>query len=349
MVKQSLAGERSAVKTNAPLHAATRPAASISLDLDNLWSYLKVHGESGWEAHPTYLPQAVPIILDFLQEHQLTITFFVVGQDALREENAVPIASIRLAGHELGNHSMNHESWMHTYDRARIEEEIGATHRAIESVADFSPVGFRGPGFAYSPTTLSVLKDLNYEYDCSLLPSSLGPVARLYYMWGSGMSREERRVRSNLFGRLSDGLLPLTPFEWNLPQGSLLEIPVTTMPLLRFQFHLSYVMWLSKFNVSLALTYVRTAIALCRARGVEPSFLLHPLDFLGQGDVKGLEFFPGMQLTRAHKQKVAAAVLRMLGRHHALVPMGEHARRIRRRQTLRSVVPTAFSEQKSAL
>lgn len=30
-------------------------AASISLDLDNLWSYLKIHGDDGWRSFPSYL------------------------------------------------------------------------------------------------------------------------------------------------------------------------------------------------------------------------------------------------------------------------------------------------------
>jgi hypothetical protein len=39
------------------------PAASISLDLDNLWSYLKTQGVSGWESFPSYLDVVVPRIL----------------------------------------------------------------------------------------------------------------------------------------------------------------------------------------------------------------------------------------------------------------------------------------------
>ena len=37
-----------------------KPAASISLDLDNLWSYLKTQGAPGWESYPSYLDQVVP-------------------------------------------------------------------------------------------------------------------------------------------------------------------------------------------------------------------------------------------------------------------------------------------------
>jgi hypothetical protein len=38
-----------------PLFRVMKPAASISLDLDNLWSYLKTQGAPGWESFPSYL------------------------------------------------------------------------------------------------------------------------------------------------------------------------------------------------------------------------------------------------------------------------------------------------------
>lgn len=326
----------------------TQPA-SLSLDLDNLWSYLKVHGDSAWQSYPSYLNVAIPIILEFLKEHQQKISFFVVGQDALRDENVEPLSQISQAGHEICNHSMNHESWLHTYGEREIVEEITGAHRAIQQATGYAPVGFRGPGFAYSPTTLKVLKQLGYEYDASILPSILGPIARLYYMWGSSLNKQEREIRSNLFGRLSDGFLPLKPFDWETPVGRLLEIPVTTMPLLRLPFHLSYVMWLSRFSKSLAMLYFRTALGLCRIMGVQPSFLLHPLDFLGAEDVKGLEFFPGMELPREHKLKMASSVLRLLQHHFDVVPMGEHARRIRKQRSLKTIVPAAFEQHSGAL
>ncbi|MEW5916878.1 MAG: polysaccharide deacetylase, partial [Gemmatimonadota bacterium] len=33
----------------------TRPLASISFDADNLWSYMKTHGDATWQAYPSYL------------------------------------------------------------------------------------------------------------------------------------------------------------------------------------------------------------------------------------------------------------------------------------------------------
>ena len=65
--------------------------ASLSLDLDNQWSYMKTHGDAGWENFPTYLDVVVPRVLGFLEEKQLKITFFIVGQDAALKRNVEAI------------------------------------------------------------------------------------------------------------------------------------------------------------------------------------------------------------------------------------------------------------------
>ena len=82
--------------------------ASLSLDLDNQWSYMKTHGDAAWQSHPSYFDVAVPRILEFLASRKLTITFFIVGQDAALEKNREWIAAIARAGHEIGNHSFLH-------------------------------------------------------------------------------------------------------------------------------------------------------------------------------------------------------------------------------------------------
>ncbi len=76
-----------------------RPIASLSLDLDNKWSYMKTHGDAGWDKYPTYLDVVVPRFLKVLNERDLKMTVFIVGQDASREENFESLASISAAGH----------------------------------------------------------------------------------------------------------------------------------------------------------------------------------------------------------------------------------------------------------
>ena len=37
-----------------------KPIASLSLDLDDLWSYQSTHGDPEWERRDSYLPALVP-------------------------------------------------------------------------------------------------------------------------------------------------------------------------------------------------------------------------------------------------------------------------------------------------
>lgn len=315
------------------------PAASVSLDLDNLWSYMKTHGEEEWREYPTYLDVLIPLVLDFLRDHDVHISFLVVGQDAIRPENHEPLRMIAEAGHEVGNHSFNHEPWMQEYDADAIASELNEAHAAITNAAGVEPVGFRGPGFCHSATLIRELIAMGYQWDASLLPSFIGPLARLYYFRTSSLEQEERETRSALFGTFRDGLQPLKPFDWASESGSILEIPVTTIPFVRAPFHMSYLLWLSRYSESLALAYFDIALTMCRLRGVEPSFLLHPLDFLGKDDESRLAFFPGMDMTRDQKIAFAAKVMNRLKRNFHVVSLSDHAKRIRTRNPESKSVP----------
>src|SRR5882724_12702460 len=184
--------------------------ASLSLDLDTQWSYMKTHGDAGWETYPSYLDVVVPRVLAFLKERNLKITFFIVGQDAALEKNREAMASIAAAGHEIGNHSFNHEPWLHLYSKDELVEEFDKTETALADATGKRPVGFRGPGYSLSPTVLEVLAERGYEYDCSTLPTYIAPLARAYYFFKSPeMADEEREKRKKLFGKLSDGFQTL--------------------------------------------------------------------------------------------------------------------------------------------
>lgn len=305
--------------------AALRPRASLSLDLDNKWSYLKTHGDAGWEALPSYLDIVVPRVLKLLADRGLTITWFVVGQDAALERNRAALKSIADAGHEIGNHSFHHEPWLHLYSRDQIADELARAEDAIESATGIRPDGFRGPGYSLSETVLDILVERGYRYDASTFPTYLGPLARAYYFMTAKLSPAERKRRAKLFGTLADGHRPLKPYRWRTERGSILEIPVTTLPLAKVPLHLSYLLYLGRFSRFAARRYFRTAMAFCRAANLEPSILLHPLDFMGSDDDADLGFFPAMDRPAAWKLDLACEVLDGLAGQFDVLPMGRYA------------------------
>lgn len=304
------------------------PFASLSLDLDNQWSYMKTHGDRGWEALPSYLDALAPAVLELLGDLDLRISFFVVGQDAAQAKNRRALAALAEAGHELGNHSFRHEPWLHLYDDEDLSQELSRTEQAIGEATGARVDGFRGPGYSLSRRTLEMLLERGYRYDASTLPTWIGPLARRYYFWSARLDAEKRRERAQLFGSLRDGLQPVKPYRWNLDGGSLLEIPVTTLPFARIPFHVSYVLTLSAVSEPAARAYFGAGLRLCHAIGLAPSILLHPLDLLGADDVDALGFFPGMQLDGATKRARLRTYLSDLKRHFEVVTMGEHATRL---------------------
>lgn len=312
-----------------------KPLVSLSLDLDNKWSYLKTHGDAGWKTFPTYLDVFVPSVLSALERLKLKITFFVVGQDAALAKNAEFLRALAAAGHEIGNHSFHHEPWLQLYSKAEITREILSAEEHIARVTGQKPLGFRGPGFSWSTELLEVLAENGYRYDASTLPTFLGPLARAYYFRTAKLTAEEKEQRRELFGNFSDGLRPVRPYYWKLASGAqLLEMPVTTMPIFKIPFHLSYLLYLSRVSERLLSLYLQTALQLCRATRTEPSFLLHPLDLLGGDQAPDLAFFPGMDLSGARKLELFERVLALLTVHFQPVSMGEHARAICSRERL---------------
>ncbi|NUT93492.1 MAG: polysaccharide deacetylase family protein [Saccharothrix sp.] len=292
--------------------------ASVSLDLDNLWAYLKTHGDPAWERMPTFLPVATPRLLEVFGEHGLTTTVFVVGADAVRDDGARAVADIAAAGHEVANHSFGHEPWLHRYSRVELEAEVARTEDAIVAAGAPRPVGFRGPGYSVTPELLEVLAARGYRYDASTLPTWIGPLARFYHNRSAPSTQDSA---AELFGGFGKVRAPNRAYRWH---NGVVELPVTTMPLLRVPIHGSYLLQLHQISPRLARGYFRAALRLCRLTGVGPSLLLHPTDVLGATEAPGMEFFPGMAVLAARKVELLGWVLGMLRRHFDVVGTGAH-------------------------
>ena len=146
------------------------------------------------------------------------------------------------------------------------------------------------------------------------------------------MAEAERKKRARLYGTLAEGLRPIDAYAWDVrgrgPGDPLLEIPVTTMPIARLPIHLSYVLYLASYSKLAARAYIEAALELCLRTKTEPSFLLHPLDFISGDRAKEIAFFPGMSLSTDFKLGVFDFTIGALRRRFELVPMEVHAQAI---------------------
>lgn len=315
--------------------AERKPIASVSLDADNLWSYLKIHGDPDWQARPGYLEVLGPRLLELFASHDLRASVFVVGSDAERGPGQQFVAGLVDAGHEVGNHSYEHEPWLHRYSRAQLDDELARVEEVLMAAGAPRPVGFRAPGYSMSSDLVDLLAERGYEYDASTLPTWIGPLARRYYFRSAKLTEEQREERSALFGSARHGLSPVRPYRWSTSNGrGLVELPVTTMPVVKVPIHASYVLYLHAIHPRLARAYIATSVRACLVTRTSPSLLLHPLDLLDGNDAPGLKFFPGMDVAAAEKRRVVDQVLQSLSRHWALGSTRDHARAVGR-NTLR--------------
>ncbi|QDU56086.1 polysaccharide deacetylase family protein [Aeoliella mucimassa] len=299
-----------------------KPIASLSLDLDNRWAYLRTHGVEGWQSYPSYLPTVCDRIGAVLSEFDLDITLFVVGKDLEDEANREAVAGLAAEGHEIANHSYWHYPWLDQLEPELLEQEIADTEIAIEALTGVRPVGFRAPGFSGSPEVLSVLASRGYRYDASTFPTIIGPLAAWYARLKSFGRHQDGRQR---FASLRDGFATLAPHVVSTPAGTLVEVPVTTMPVFRLPIHVTYLMYLHQFSRMAAYAYLRTSISLCRMRGVAPSLLLHPLDFLGGEEEPLLSFFPGMKVDQRSKLSLLRTLFESMQQHFDVGPLARHA------------------------
>ncbi len=300
-----------------------RQLASISLDLDNQWAYMRAQGVQGWEEFPTYLPVVVPDILRIADQLRMRLTIFVVGQDAAIATNTAALQQILTAGHDIGNHSYMHEPWMHELPIADITAELSKTQDAIERATGYRTTSFRGPGFAVSKDLLGVLQGMGYVYDASVFPTFLGAFLRKSALKGVNVPAAQKPEVE--FGQWTDGFRTLQPHLWQLDQGEILEIPVTTMPLLRIPIHLTYLHFLAQKSEWLAKFYLALALTLCQILRVEPSILLHSLDFIASDRAPELRNFPGMGHDTEAKCARTIGYLQQIQKRFTLMQLTEYA------------------------
>jgi hypothetical protein len=68
---------------------------------------------------------------------------------------------------------------------------------------------------------------------------------------------------------------------------------------------------------------------MCKITRTQPSFLLHPLDLIGEDHVPSLSFFPGMNIKSERKLKIFETTIQLLKNSFELLPMSEFSGRLK--------------------
>ena len=150
-------------------------AVNLTFDLDA--ETIRWSDEDSMTGNPSSMSQgvygpktAVPQLLSLLEEHDLTVTFFIPSWVAERYPEAT--RSIAAAGHEIAAHGVKHVSPVNltpSEERAVFAESV----RVLEQMTGRRPVGYRAPSWAISEISLSLAAETGFTYSSNLMDADL--------------------------------------------------------------------------------------------------------------------------------------------------------------------------------
>jgi peptidoglycan-N-acetylglucosamine deacetylase len=218
---------------------------AISVDLDEIHHYSAIHGlgPRTLNVHAVY-DVAVKRLCDWAEVQQLPLTLFAVGADLERESNADVLRRAVTSGHEIGNHSLNHDYALTRLARGDMQREVAGAAELIAERVGVRPTGFRAPGYTTNDELYDVLAECNVAYSSSVFPCPT------YYGLKVAAIAAKR-----LLGRRSASVVdtprvltaPTTPYRLGRPYwtrgGGITELPIQTTPGLRLPYIGTFLVW----------------------------------------------------------------------------------------------------------
>lgn len=257
--------------------------ASISVDLDSLTHYCRIHGLSeallDERARGLVYSTAVPRFRELLASLGIPGTFFAIGEDLRDAGAASALREAHAAGIEVGNHSYSHDYALSRRAPESIEEDVARGEEAILAATGERPVGFRAPGYTLSAELYAATVARGYRYGSSAFPAAPYYAAKASVMGALALLRRPSRAVLDSPRVL---LAPRTPYRpdpsqpYRRGQGPVLELPMTVTPRVRFPF-------IGTFAATLPLSFIRAAYRACREDAFF-NFELHGVDVLDARD-----------------------------------------------------------------
>ena len=190
---------------------------ALSVDLEEYFqvsNFDRVIERESWEHLPSRVDDSTRRLLDLFEAQGQRATFFVLGWVAAR--HGPLIREIVARGHELACHGYAHDLLYDLGPRG-FREDLRRARKCIEDAGGNPVTGYRAPSYSITERSLwalDVLAEEGFEYDSSIFPI--------------------RHPRYGIPG------FHRHPVELDLGNGrSIIEFPLTTLPIGRFRLPLA--------------------------------------------------------------------------------------------------------------
>ncbi|HLU68372.1 MAG TPA: polysaccharide deacetylase family protein [Kofleriaceae bacterium] len=311
------------------------PVCSISIDVDPLPCYYRIHGlgPAPAELRDVVTRRALPRLAELLAGRGLPATFFVVAEDldvsvhgARARAARASYGELSRAGHELGNHSYSHPYELARLGRAQVREEIARAHQLIGEVAG-RVLGFRAPGYDLSPAVVGELERLGYVYDSSIFPAPGYYAAKAAVMAAlRAAGRPSGAVLTDPRALAAPGrpYRPSARAPWRRGRAALIELPVAVTPVLRAP--------AIGTSLLLAPSWVRNRLVSAMRRRGFFNLELHGIDLIDaeEDGIPGalVARQPDLRMPLARKRRALEEVLDLVQRQFAVERLCDLAGRL---------------------
>ncbi len=184
--------------------------------------------QKDWDNHPLRVVDNTRRLLDLFDEHEIKITFFVLGWVAERERELV--LEIANRGHEVACHGYSHQL-VYNQSPDVFREETLRSKNLLEDIIQQPVRGYRAASYSItekSKWALDILAESGFVYDSSIFP-----------------------VRHDRYGMPNT---PEHPYKLTTEAGnSIIEFPLSTAKIFKYRLPVAgggyfrlYPYWLSK-------------------------------------------------------------------------------------------------------
>ncbi len=146
-----------------------RVAVLLSFDVDNETIAIR-YGEPtvGSLSQGQYGARAgLPRVVDLLDAHRIPATFFIPSVSLAITPSMAGLIK-RSGRHEFGVHGWIHEmnaTLPDSAERALLAKAVAE----LTALTGTKPTGYRAPSWNFSPNTMSILRDMGFRYESSLM------------------------------------------------------------------------------------------------------------------------------------------------------------------------------------
>ncbi|MBP7055336.1 MAG: polysaccharide deacetylase family protein [Candidatus Omnitrophica bacterium] len=271
----------------------------------------------------------MPRFLKLFDECNLKATFFVVANDFVgSNQNREILRDIISRGHEVANHSLNHEFAFSSLSRHDKEADIINSTDIIKDACGVLPRGFRIPGYDIDEVTIDILDKNGYLYDSSLYKFPLYPfLRRLAYMKIKGVLKNPifNNLTEETYRILQSPIMPYHPVYgkfWRVgkTERKILEMPVSVIPLLCLPFNSTFLFLSGRplFELGLWMT---------EKMGIDLNYNFHSTDMLSSINDDVHVKHPGIGLDYKKKFFIFKNMISRIRRAYNFITLEELAKK----------------------